>query len=112
MVGALPVQCGQIDIAAAEAPAPEAAIRIVPNPVRTEGVVRWTNTSPGTRKLKLYDPLGRLVISRDLGFRARGAHEIPWRDVVGDESLRADIYFLTLEPEAAREHAVRVIVLR
>lgn len=112
LVGAQPVQCGQIGIAAAEAPAPAPAIRIVPNPVRPDGVVLWTNTNAGTRRLKLYDPLGRLVISRELGFRVAGDHEIQWRDVVGDQSLRAGIYFLTLEPKAALDHAVRVIVMR
>jgi hypothetical protein len=93
LVGARPVGCGVIGIASEETPAPVPAIRVVPNPVGPAGRIQWASTVAETQSLRLYDPLGRLVLKHELGFLPSGAHEVPWSEVVGNRALRAGVYF-------------------
>lgn len=112
LVGAYAEGCGVIGVADAEAPAAIPVIRVVPNPVAPDGRLVWTNTTAGAQRVHLYDPIGRLVLSHDLGFRTVGAQEARWSDVVGEKGLRAGIYFVTFEAGKARTRAARVLVVR
>jgi len=112
LIGALPIGCGMVGIASDRTPAPISTLRIVPNPVRPDGRLLWTSAVSGPLNLRLYDVLGRLVLERDLGGVAAGAHELPWSDVVGNDALRSGIYFLTLERNGTTMSATRVVVTR
>jgi hypothetical protein len=108
----MPVGCGLIGITSADAPPQTQAIRVVPNPVAPNGRVVLVNTVTGTQSLRLYDPLGRLVLKHELGPLATGTHEVPWSEVVGTKSLRAGVYFLTFETKKGHADPVRVTVVR
>ena len=112
LVGALPVGCGTTAIASDAAPAAAGALRVVPNPLATGGVIRWVSERPGPATLGLYDSLGRLVLARDLGATGAGRQEIAWERLAGASKLPAGVYFLRLEGGLGPARATRVVVTR
>lgn len=96
LIGALGVGCvNPIGVAGDGAPRRgPARLRVLPNPLRSEGVVTWVSEAAGPAVLRLYDPAGRLVLARDLGTRAEGRHESGWAALLGARSLAAGVYFL------------------
>jgi hypothetical protein len=112
LVGAQPVSCGLVGVAMGEMSTSGTPVRVVPNPVRTGTMVHWENSRPGPRRITLYDPLGRLVLRQELGFRAGGRDAVPWSDLVAGRDLPSGIYFLCLEPRDGAERAIRIVLTR
>lgn len=112
LIGALPVACGTAAIASETAPAAAVAIRVVPNPLATGGVIRWVNERPRAVTLSLYDSLGRLVLARDVGTTGAGRQEIAWDRLLGSTKLASGVYFLRLEGALGPARATRVVVTR
>ena len=111
LIGAFPAGCG-VGIADSGAPAAGFQLRVVPNPLFTDGQIEWRNDSSTPIVLKLYDAAGRLVSERDLGSVAAGHHSLDWEGTFGSRNLASGIYFLRFEGPATRVPAVRVVITR
>jgi hypothetical protein len=112
LIGALPVACETpIGVRVEAAPPAVASLRVTPNPILGTGTVEWATTG-GPAVLRIYDPQGRLVLTRDLGAVAEGEHHLPWREVVGSRRLASGVYFLELGGGSTDRSATRVIVVR
>ena len=112
LIGALPVSCGLIAVTDRAAPPAPTAAKVVPNPIRSTGLLEWHNPEAGETSLRLYDATGRLVSSRDLGHRGHGRQHASWSQVTGGESMAAGVYFLRVRPPASEDMVVRVVVAR
>jgi hypothetical protein len=112
LIGALPVTCGLIEVAALEAPAVPADVTLAPNPIRSNGLLEWHSAGAGETSLRLYDATGRLVLSRQLGAHGHGRQQASWAQVTGGESMPAGVYFLRVQSPANEERVVRVVVTR
>ena len=105
LIGALPVGCvAPIGVPEAGSPAVPVRLRVVPNPIGSDGTIEWTGAARGAVTLRLYDAAGRLVAART----GAGARRIHWSDLAGERRLPAGVYFL----ELAGTDVVRVAVLR
>ena len=80
--------------------------------MRGNGTIEWVNERRGTVSLRLYDPLGRLVRSRDLGLRPEGRQEQAWDRLVGERRLPAGVYLLELGGPLRGRDRARVILIR
>jgi hypothetical protein len=113
LIGALPVACvNPIGVAVEPAPPIVGRLRVTPNPMRGSGIVEWVNERRGVVSLRLYDPLGRLVTSRDLGLVPEGRQEQAWDGLVGERRLPAGVYLLELGGPSPGRSRARVILIR
>jgi hypothetical protein len=110
LIGAFPAGCGGVGIADIGAPAAGFQLRVVPNPLFTDGQIEWQNDSSTPIVLKLYDATGRLVSARDLGSVAAGQHSLGWSGTFGSRNLASGVYFLRFEGRATKVPAVRVVI--
>ena len=79
--------------------------------VSSTGTVEWAATG-GPAVLRIYDPQGRLVLTRDLERMGEGQHRLPWGDVVGSRRLAPGVYFLELGGTGGGSSATRAILMR
>jgi predicted outer membrane repeat protein len=112
LIGAMPVGCGTASIDAGRAPALEALLRVSPNPLRSGGVIEWSNAQPATVTLRMYDSMGRQVLSQNLGVLGAGPHAAQWNDIPESWTLPSAVYYLELSGASSRPSAVRVILTR
>jgi hypothetical protein len=113
LIGAFPVGCvTPIGVAVEAAPPIMGRLQVNPNPIRGSGIVEWVNERRGTVSLRLYDSLGRLVRSRDLGLVPAGRQEFRWDGLVGDRRLPVGVYLLELGGASRGRHRARVILIR
>ena len=104
--------CETTGVPAEAPPSTWVGLRVYPNPMRAGGVVQWTNENRAAVSLKLYDPLGHLVLTRDLGGRDAGVQQLRWSNVLGSSQLPSGTYFLELEGASKQQPAVRVTLIR
>ncbi|MGD8394583.1 MAG: T9SS type A sorting domain-containing protein [Candidatus Eiseniibacteriota bacterium] len=74
-------------------------LRVFPNPLQTDSTLEWHG---GARTVRLYSPLGRLVLTRDVG-----SSPIGWDALIGDRDLSPGVYFIQIGQETRR-----VVLLR
>ena len=91
------------------APTSRVGLRVLPNPLRHDGVIEWGGQQSGITMLKLYDAQGRLVLFHHLDPSARQAR---WTDVLGRRALSSGVYFLELAGPAIAPEVTRVVLLR
>jgi probable HAF family extracellular repeat protein len=70
------------------------ALRVSPNPVTDDLVVRFALLEAGVVRLAVFDVAGRKVATLRDGELSAGAHTIPWRST---PSLPAGVYYARLE---------------
>jgi len=110
LIGAHPVGCvTPIGIADAGAPPVTPGLRILPNPLRTTGMIEWT--AP-LEALALYDATGRLVLRHDFrGTQATRGH-LSWSDFLSGRHLAPGVYFVrTLAPMGVKLADETVVIL-
>jgi predicted outer membrane repeat protein len=84
-------------------------LRVHPNPMGVDGVVQWTDKNPGPGTLRVYDPGGRVVVSRTF---ESGAYEVRWLDLVGSRALARGQYFLEWTGTTGDRRVVRMVRVR
>jgi hypothetical protein len=104
--------CDTASIPGVASPSVQSQLRVYPNPMRSGGVVAWTNAARAGSALKLYDPSGRHILTHDLTGRYAVDGELNWGDLVQGRSLQSGIYFLRLVAPSGPESAVRVTLIR
>jgi hypothetical protein len=105
-------------IASGNAPVASGWLRVAPNPVGAGAVIAWSHdaassTAPSTvSRLRLYDPLGRLVRALDVPARAAGIQHVDWEALIGERAVPAGVYFLesTAAAGGSGSLATRVVV--
>jgi hypothetical protein len=113
LIGGLPAGCETTAITAQPAPPVPVSLRAYPMPFRAgAGLIEWVSEEPASVTLRLYDPLGRLVMSRDLGRRAAGTQQVAWRDVIAGAQLASGVYFVQLDGLASPLEPLRVVWTR
>lgn len=84
---------GVFSVAAENAPSSNAlALTAAPNPFRTNTTLRYTLATPSTVRLDVFDVVGRLLGSVDVGQVAPGEHTLPFSGT----SLGAGVFVLRL----------------
>ena len=113
LIGAFPVACvNPIGVAVEAAPTITGRLQVTPNPIGPGGIIEWVNEKRGAVSVRLYDPRGRLVASRDLGLVPEGRQEIRWDGLVGERKLAPGIYFVELGGRLQGRTSARVILIR
>jgi hypothetical protein len=114
LIGAWPVGCQTIGVAVAKSPRCRIdPLRVRPHPVRSDGIIEWASGAGEAVCLRLYDPQGRLVLSRSITTdRASGTHRIRWGDAIGRRPLPSGVYFLELTGDSSSRRTARVVVAR
>lgn len=91
-------------------PAPASLdLRVLPNPVSSSALVRFTLSDPAPARLDLFDVTGARVWSRELVSFGMGEHAV---DLADGRQVDAGVYFLRLSLAGRAPRVIRVIVAR
>ena len=93
-------------------PPPGHSVKIVPNPMSSDGLIAFTLPGKADVSITIYDIAGRSVWESKIGQAAGGAHQVAWDGL--DRSGRPvspGLYFLKIEA-GGQSSTAKVVVLR